>query len=430
MSGIQWSSPGIFNVLDPWIFYGSAYVGMVANSTGSAAQNTYVLQKIIQLAQEYTALGKCPNGPPVGAIILFPGQSYRQSQGGGGGTELGSVYYLEAASGQPFAVEVNCNWPIRFLGTGSVVLSMAESDTTWGDMFYLHTNTGHDANIGGVTFEDLHFAYGNDPDNAAQGAAIHTVAAAATGDNNGAQNVRIIQCIFDDCPTAVWFEQGLQPSMTRCTVTFNKNVGTAVRLGAANNGFESPAPKEVHISNCIFRVGTNGAVGSTAMTITSVEHLRIDNIRMEAFSQGIVINPAASHNVTKCNFSNISCHVGVGEDGTIGSSLVIKTDYTAENPTFVSQLVFRGCFFEPGESNDSSTQSTGPGILIQQAHPSAQIENIRFVSCYSARWPGPGIQINGGSDIEILGGMYAGNNLGEDGTPASQPYGIGCAPHF
>lgn len=44
-----YSSPGVFNVLDPWVDVAGAYVGMAPNSVSAAAQKTAVLQGIINL---------------------------------------------------------------------------------------------------------------------------------------------------------------------------------------------------------------------------------------------------------------------------------------------------------------------------------------------------------------------------------------------
>ena len=63
--------------------------------------------------------------------------------------------------------------------------------------------------------------------------------------------------------------------------------------------------------------------------------------------------------------------------------------------------------------------SGGPGVLVDAS--SGEIDTVRFVSCYSARWPGPGLQLSGGAaNVEVLGGMYAGNNY----SSSSQAYGI------
>jgi hypothetical protein len=64
------SSPGIFNVLDGWL----GGVGMVpGNPSLNAANNTAVLQAIINLAQGPGGTGGHGAGTPYAATILFPG---------------------------------------------------------------------------------------------------------------------------------------------------------------------------------------------------------------------------------------------------------------------------------------------------------------------------------------------------------------------
>src|SRR6202034_1960483 len=97
------------------------YLGMVANSPGDAANNTAVLQGIIQLAQAYSD-GECPGSPPdFGAIILFPGHSLVPApiNNESGFTDEGAKYYLEFPdeTGVTAAISIACNWPILFLGT-------------------------------------------------------------------------------------------------------------------------------------------------------------------------------------------------------------------------------------------------------------------------------------------------------------------------
>ena len=427
MATPTYSSPGIFVATDPWINIGGTDIGMVAGAHGAADNNTTVLNGLVQLAQAYMA-GACPTDTAHAATILIPGHS-NVPPPIGSGTDAGAEYFLRVPASQVaplYAILVNCNWPIRFLGTGNVKLTLLiNSNNEWGDMFYIQKNFGQDGDIGGITFEDLHLGYDHNNNHPATGSAIHTVAATSTGQGDGGQNVRIIRCVLSDCPTGVWFEQALQPIIDDCTFVYTNNMATAaVMIGGQNNGFESPSCIEGHISHCTLR--TSRSDGSTAMTIISAEHLRVENVRMDGFTNGIQIVPKNSQNVVKCHFSDVSCYVGPGaNNGPIGSSLTIQTDDTGGNPTNVSQMVFTACTFEPGDTNTFSTQTSGPGIQIVQA-ANTYIDTIRFISCYSCRFPGPGMSISGGSNIEVLGGMYAGNNLGSEpgGTPANQPYGI------
>ncbi len=419
------SSPGIFNVLDPWD--SSSPMGMVANDTSYAGHNAQVLQAIINIAQN-SSMTKCLSGTvdALAATILFPGNNNVPPPVGSGlPASAGARYYIAVptAGASPAAVVVDaCKWPLKFVGTGNVEVTMVDAGNGFGDMFLIATNSGDDDNIGGVTFEDLRFTYVG----AASGSvfsAIH-VAAKGTNDspNDGGQNVRINRCVFIDCPIGVWLEKALQPIIDDCTVEFDSIFGTAVQIGGPNNGIASkpPACIEGHIVNSIFRVGSGGPAGSTGLVIISAEHLRVDNIRMDSFSNGIKIVPKAGYNVSKCHFSNVSCYVGQlpGGSDLIGISLLIQTDDTDANPTNISQLIFEGCTFEPGDSNLSAAGGAG-GIVIDEV-ANTTIQNIRFISCYSCRFPAPGMSITGGQDIEILGGMYSANNLGV----SSRSYGI------
>ncbi len=115
---IVYSEPGIFNVVEDWVSVTGPYVGLLAGDPTKGAQNTQVLRGIIELAQAFTAAGKCPNSP-FGATILFPGHSVVPPPGPGG-PDAGSVYHFQVPAGDTAVVTINCNWPLRFLGTGNV----------------------------------------------------------------------------------------------------------------------------------------------------------------------------------------------------------------------------------------------------------------------------------------------------------------------
>jgi hypothetical protein len=408
-----YSEPGIFNVLDPWYFDGVAYIGMVANDPGLAEQNALVLQEIISLAQ-----ASCDQSHPYGATILFPGHSVVPPPVGSGGTDLGALYYIAVPTGSdtPAAVPIECNWPLRFVGTGSVVLNMvANSDSAWGDMFFIQSAASGDQDVGGITFEDLHLSYGS---GATSGAAVHVAAATADGQPNGGQNIRLVRVTLDDCPIGAWFEETLQGSMLECTVVFYENAGTAIQIGNSNNGYESPSGKEIYIAGCVIRINQGTPVGCTGISILGAEHVRVSNTRIEGLSPGIVIQPGTDGaNVDRIFFEDVTVYadlVDLDDTEELGQALIIQPAGAGAN---VGQVLFVGCLFEPVDNPGSTTG--GPGIIIDPN--GGIIDTVRFVSCYSCRWPGPGLQILGGNNIEVLGGMYAGNALGES---PSQPYGI------
>jgi Phage integrase family len=111
---------------------------MVANDSTLAARNTAVLETIINIAQTTDCLGT----HPFGAIILFPGHEMVPPQGGDG-HDRGAEYFLQAPGDGTAAINVDCNWPLRFLGTGDSELTMnIPTGSTSGDMFSLATGGG------------------------------------------------------------------------------------------------------------------------------------------------------------------------------------------------------------------------------------------------------------------------------------------------
>jgi hypothetical protein len=435
-----WSQPGIFNVLDPWVDVPMVgFTGLVANNSGKALQNTQVLLGIIQLAQAFTAQGNCPPNP-YGATILFPGHTVvpQPVDNSGAATDFPAVYYFQIPAGQTYAVQVACNWPLRFLGTGNVTLELfvPAAGGIVGDLFSVATNTSQDADVQGTTFEDLQFSYPAISDATSlvpPPTAIHIAAISPqnTSGSDGGQNVRVVRCIFEDCPVGVWFEQSLQGSMLECTALFKKHAGVAVIVGAPANSDtppgHKPAAKEVYIAGCTFR--TNGPPGSTGIWIISSEHTRVTDTRKDAFTNGILIQPgfvfatggySVGLNVLRCSFSDVTVYAGQAPVGSndVGQALTIAP---ASTEAQAAQLIFTNCSFEPGSAFDM-TAPTNAQAGIQISQNGSTVETVRFVSCYSCRWPGPGLEIQGGSDIEVFGGMYAGNNLAP--LVATQTYGI------
>jgi hypothetical protein len=433
---VTYSEPGIFNVLDPWVnIAGVGYTGLVAGPLANPAQNTTVLQGIIELAQAFTAGGNCPDHA-YGATILFPGHSVvpEPVDNTAGDPDLGADYFFSVPAGMPAAMFINCNWPLRFLGTGNVRLIMyiANPSDTSGDMFSILTaGTGPNAdNTGGITFEDLTFNYQTSTPQTppVTWAAIHTIPTTPGSNGGGAENVRLVRCAFEDCLIGVWFEVALQPSILQCTFIWSINVGIGIMLGDGANG--KGAAKEVYIAGLVMTGGSTPPAGLTAIQIGGCDHARIENCQIDSVTYGIIITPGAGPgtpisagmftppNAVHLSFTAVNVYVGtvLGGASSIGKGLSIQPATSQQN---VAQVVFQGCTFEMG---DQATPTTGgPGILVDGRNAST-VDSVRFVSCYSCRWPGPGLAVQGGAtNVEVLGGMFAGNKYG---TITTQSYGI------
>jgi hypothetical protein len=415
---------------------------MVPNSTGDAVQNAAVLNGIIALAQ---ATNDQSSGKYYGAIIVIPGHDALATVGGTG-IDDGGIYFLQGPGDGTPTIPIASNWPIKFLGTGSAKLvnhvPTGEPDFVMGDMFAIRTNGRYDSNphdmlgdnLGGMTFENLTLEFDkNTMVTSPAQAAIHTVTDFTYTEVGGAQNVRINGCVFSDCPIGVWFEQALQCSMFQCTATYVHIVGTAVKLGGANEDdgeITGIFAKDIFLTDCVFEVPSMSSTkgNSIGLDIVSAEHVRLKSVRFDGFYQGIYIrpgygtSPASGTNAVRCFFTDVNVFAGRNSTtGTqAGTALTIEPQSSNQQ---IAQLTFVGCTFEPG-GDSAITSTSGAGIVIE-ANGSI-IDTIRFVSCYSCRWTGPGLSIGISGDsgtlqnIEVSGGMYAGNNL----SAGSSAYGI------
>jgi hypothetical protein len=322
-----------------------------------------------------------------------------------------------------------------FKGTGNVKLTMyivAPSDQS-GDMFQVYTagGTGNDDNTGGLTFEDLTFVYQTISSENIWWSAIHTIPTSPGSEGGGAENVRVVRCVFVDCPIGIWFEVAFQPSVLHSTFHWISNTGIGVMLGDGGNG--AGAAKQVAISGCHFEaVSKTGPVNQTAIQIGGCDHARVTDCEIDSVTYGIMITPGTgpgaptsagtipSPNALHLSFVGVNVYVGVDSANTIGNGCKIQP-YSTDQA--IGQVVFLGCTFEMGEQAAPTTG--GPGILVNAMDPSNEqcvIDSVRFVSCYSCQWPGPGLSIIGGpTNVEVEGGQYAGNKYESINT---QYYGI------
>lgn len=407
-----YSEPGIINAADLLYYNGTAYVGLIANdpSPSTAQQNTLVLRYLISLAN--AGCGVYP--PSYGTTILIPGHSIPVGISGLTG-DVGSTYYFQKPNPDtaPAIIPIACNWPIRFLGTGSTVLALlTDNDTQMSDFFWITTSgVGAGDHTGGMTFEDLYFLYPH-IDFATSAAAIHIP-------QEGAENVRIIRCSFVDSPTAIQVEDALQVSVMQCKFQYKHNVGTSVILGNTTPGSSGASAKQVYIAGNTFYADHSSQKGNTGIVIYGADHVAVADTRIDAYTYGIKIIPGPGRNALHCTFTGVTLYPGVDANGNSGTALTVKPT----NGTAVVQAVFTNCAFEPGDSFTLSGLDVGsPGIIVDGSE--GLVDNIRFVSCYSTRWAGPGLQIVGGAtNIEVVGGFYSGNNF-TDEYSTYQPHGI------
>jgi hypothetical protein len=396
MSSIDLDGIAVFNVL----FHN-------VSPSNTASVNATNLQTLIGIAQ---GAG--------GGVILFPSVGTFQIQGP---ITIGTQATPNAT---PLVIAGTAQGTQEFPVLLNIMNGGLANNTDLFSVFTAATPGPYgDDDVGGITFQNLHIQYvsaitGSSP--ATAGIAVHVV---------NAQNVRVNQCVFFDCPQAVAFDDTLQCSMYECKAQYSNHgdvvpAPACVTVGTAVMG---EAGKETLITGCTL-LSSNGGVG---LLVIGSEHLRVLSTRIDGFFSGIEIFPGqgtgGGHNALRHFFSDVTVYAGaaVGAPTVAGKAVTIMPQGVGALPSNldVAQIVFSGCAFEPGANFGPGLgltgSSTGPGVTIT---PNGGIvDNVRFVSCYSTRWTGPGLAINGGTNIEVQGGMYSGNNLGGSGT---QPYGI------
>jgi hypothetical protein len=366
------SQPGIFNVLD---------FGMTGGSSALADVNQNALQQAIYAAQAQN-----------GGTVLIPsedldGNSVYPIYGPiyvGSATSLSAVAIIIAGTGQ---------------GTENGPTLLVENA---GTLFSVDTATGGGDDIGGTTFQDFGIKYAKDVDNNTYpGTAIDVV--------NG-EHVRVFRVVFVDCAQAVWFESTLGCSLLECTAVF-ENITASPACVTLGNDVSGVAALETYIAGCRF-LASGGGVG---LVIQGAEHVRVSNTRIDGFFEGIQIIPGAAmsggHNSLRHSFHDVQVYTSDG-DKTAGTALTIQP----QGPQDISQIVFVNCAFEPGEM---TKMSVGPGIYIDEGLYGSTVDNVRFVSCFSSRWSGPGMEISSGSNIEVSGGFFSGNASGSDPSGGS-----------
>lgn len=259
------------------------------------------------------------------------------------------------------------------------------------DLFVIDTNADNAGDdIGGTVFQDLTMIYNEPSPPAASGAAIHVVGAA--------QNVKLLRVVVIDFSQGVWFDNSLSCSMIDCEIYNAATYGTALTIGGADGLYSSI---ESYIAGCTFISFQNPQ--GIAVQVYGCEHLRMVNTRLEGYQQGIVITTASANgNIRKLYFGNVSCFPSSEESGT-GAAVSITTSSTSN--AAVCQIFFDSCEF-----GGYGSSYTGGGVYIAApGNVNAPIDQIRFLDCHCCLWAGPGINIAGGENIEILGGYFSCN---------------------
>jgi|HubBroStandDraft_5_1064220.scaffolds.fasta_scaffold15099_2 hypothetical protein len=377
--------PAVFNVTNfPTV------PALVPNSTGDASNNSSYLNKMV-------ALLLSAGGPTagMGGTLVFPNSAGPYYFDGG-------IYVGQDDSTPPVTVASS----IIFRGGGeqkrsAPTLQQLDASQTFFTVINNDGSSTGDNQIGGVIFEDLiiSFAYADDESTAGVGIYV-----------DAGSNVRVQRVTFDEVPdAALWFQKSLHCSVIDCNVRVAKvSNGTGLRLGKKNG--QDQAIETYVAGTTFFASHTNGY----GIQMYGVEHLRMTNCRFEGWQFGIYMDVAAgAGNIQEVFFGNVT--VITSEEAVY----LAVTGGESGHVTYIARVWFAECEFVPGSFTG---EYSGGGVIIGPTDNAGNIiDGIRFVSCHSCLWGGPGIDIQGGTNIEIIGGYYSCNGTysGEPPSPGN-----------
>lgn len=314
---------------------------------------------------------------------------------------------------------------IIFAGTGQgskeKVLLRQKSDS---DRFVVANNPGEDDGIAGITFQDMFIECLVPSTKNPPSSAIRVVRPPSGKKGGGALNVRIFRVVFSDCPVALTFQHSGQCSMLECTVlSTGQNANAQVGVIVGDPTSDERTAIETYIADCYFQT-FNYHAGQTGIAVYNSEHLRVMNTRIEAFAYGVVIKPTLR--AIRTYFGNVSVpqlSQSARRSSTNGGALVIRPQTGGR----VEECACVGCEFGP--STSVQTDYTGAGIVVDATEGTVDV--LRFVSCTSIGWPGPGLQVVGPktgnspacAHLEIMGGEYSAN--GSADGPAGSGISMG-----
>jgi hypothetical protein len=268
---------------------------------------------------------------------------------------------------QPFSII------LRGDGAQSRSVPLLQQQDSTVDFFTIKNNPGGpvgDDQIAGIIFQDLIISYAFAEGQTGGGRGILV---------QGGGNVRVQRVTFDEVPdAALHFENSLHCSVIDCDVRTQKvATGTGLRLGDAG---APTSAIETYVAGTTFAAYGSPTSGA-GVQIYGAEHLRMANVRLESWINAIVIAiGAANGNVEHLYFGNVS---SLSSQAAV---ILSVSGGTPSNPTYIVEVWFAECEFEPG---GGSTSYSGGGIVIGPTDTNDVIDQIRFVDCYSCLWFGP-----------------------------------------
>lgn len=357
------SQPGIYNALD------TAYAGGMSPSYG-AALNQAALQAAVNAA--------ISGG---GGIVLIPSEDDLSPQNHG-------PYHIQSTGGAgTAAVSIPSTAPpILICGTGQGTKLLMESS---GDVFDI---TG----ANNIAFQDLTIIYDQTNPNAPfTGTAINYM---------GCENCYLFRVDFTNCQQAVVFTQNSSGTantlayMLDCFVEYDSNYPKQTCMGV-----QIAHAAETFISQCTFRASKiaagNVESGQIGVSIGDSSYAHLLNLQIENFYTGIQLG-TGSGTAKGSMFTNVRVATVAAVAGQ-GVPVCLSINPNVYDARFI------GCHFQ---NPPLPPPSTGQNIVINPGiSGNSSIDTVLFDSCTSKTSVDHGLQIVGGQNIQIIGGVYSGN---------------------
>lgn len=288
----------------------------------------------------------------IGGTVFIPAGSYAIN---------GTLSYTDGAANAH-----DCGIVIAGTGGGSELVEQAS-----GAMFsFTNFNSGK-----GVRFRDLRLSY------------VPGLTAGPALSIDNSQNISCYCVYFEDCPQAVNYGNGaLQCGLFDCTVDYSD-------AGIVDNAtMIAVSGPENHIVNCLISQlseASGGPSGCIGIEIGSASAPYVTSTQILDFSTGISIvgggtNPLHAHLSDLLVQSWAQALKIQPNEGANAYEVFI------ENSTFVLSV--------------GSSAPFAAGIYIDDN--SGTVSDVLFSNCMCYNWPGAGLHINSGQNIEINGGRF------------------------
>ncbi len=199
----------------------------------------------------------------------------------------------------------------------------------------------------------------------------------------------------------------MQGSVRECTFIYiNQLSGVGVTIDTAQPPTHHSSSNQILVKKCDLRTlqAPNTCIG---VAVYACKHATLENLSISGLNNAILLSPTSEVQnntfivtILDCQVDSLSAALQMKPQSSTGSSLQ-EVRVAASSFTQTAGQAY-----------------TGAGIVIDlpAGGNNSQVDTIKLIGVTSEGWNGHGLQINGGQNVQVVGGTYAGNMQG--GTTA------------